>query len=322
MKIVSLFSGCGGLDLGFTLAGFTIVYGNDNDPTVWETYQKNHGLSLDQRSLLDVQLKDIPDADGIIGGPPCQSWSVAGLMRGVNDKRGKLFYDYLRILEEKKPKFFLIENVPGIMSRTHIKEYNTILSILSSIGYKISDCILDARDYDVPQERKRVFIIGYRQNLGKRFEYPAKRKRRATLRTAIGDLPESTPGIDRAKPNLNLAIPNHEHLTYGFSYIYMSRNRRRTWDDQSFTIQAGGRYAPLHPSSTEMVKVCKDHWMFKGTEPTFRRLSIRECARIQTFPDDFIFYYKRLVDGYNMVGNAVPVELARALALKIKKDLP
>ncbi len=101
----------------------------------------------------------------------------------------------------------------------------------------------------------------------------------------------------------------------------MSRNRKKCWNDQSFTIQAGGRHAPLHPSSTEMKKVGKDEWVFKGTDPKYRRLSVRECARIQTFPDNFVFYYTNVADGYRMIGNAVPVKLAEAIANKIRSDL-
>jgi DNA (cytosine-5)-methyltransferase 1 len=142
-----------------------------------------------------------------------------------------------------------------------------------------------------------------------------------TLNETIGDLPEALPARQKNKANKDLLVPNHEFMTGGFSYIYMSRNRKKSWGEQSFTIQAGGRHAPLHPSSTAMVKGGKDEWIFKNPDQGFRRLSVRECARIQTFPDDFIFYYEYVADGYKMIGNAVPVELAEVLAKKIKLDL-
>ena len=107
MRIISLFSGCGGLDLGFIQAGFKLVFANDNDKVVWETFEKNHSVPIDRRSLVDIKSTEIPKADGIIGGPPCQSWSLAGEMRGATDERGKLFYEYIRVLKDKKPKFFL-----------------------------------------------------------------------------------------------------------------------------------------------------------------------------------------------------------------------
>jgi DNA (cytosine-5)-methyltransferase 1 len=147
-----------------------------------------------------------------------------------------------------------------------------------------------------------------------------KTQKWVTLKKAIGDLPEPVPALSKNKTNGQLAIPNHEYMTGTFSSIYMSRNRKKNWNDQSFTVQAGGRHAPLHPSSTEMVKIEEDKWEFKPN-PVFRRLSVRECARIQTFPDNFIFYYQNIADGYKMIGNAVPVLLAQNIALKIASDL-
>jgi DNA (cytosine-5)-methyltransferase 1 len=334
MKVASLFSGCGGLDLGFTKAGFELVYANDNDPIVWETFEKNHKVPIDKRSLFDIKSIEIPDANGIIGGPPCQSWSLAGEMRGAKDERGQLFYEYVRVLKDKKPDFFLAENVKGIVSSTHLPEFKKILGKFAKIGYEISYKVIDARDYGVPQERYRVIVVGYKNTLGKRFTFPTqthtklsqktlhgkKTNRWKTLEDAIGDLPNPIPAKEKNKANENLPIPNHEYMNGSFSSIYMSRNRKRNWEDSSFTIQAGGRHAPLHPTSSEMIKVEEDKWVFKNKQPFVRRLSVRECARIQTFPDDFIFYYQNIAEGYKMIGNAVPVKLAEALALKIRND--
>jgi DNA (cytosine-5)-methyltransferase 1 len=321
--------------LGFTRAGFSLVYANDNDRTIWETFERNHGIAIDKRSLLDVKSEEIPDADGIIGGPPCQSWSLAGMMRGANDERGQLFYEYVRVLRDRRPKFFLAENVPGIMSSTHIQEFKAIVNRLSGLGYDVAYKIVDARDYGVPQERRRVIIVGYEKSLGVRFTFPPSSHTKlgtltiegpstekwVTLREAIGDLPESIPARVKNKANENLAVPNHEHMTGSFSSIYMSRNRRKQWNEQSYTIQAGGRHAPLHPLSTEMIKIGEDKWTFKSKDPVYRRLSVRECARIQTFPDSFIFYYQNIANGYKMVGNAVPIKLAEAMANKIRSDI-
>jgi DNA (cytosine-5)-methyltransferase 1 len=326
-KIASFFSGCGGLDLGFTQAGFDMIYANDNASFCWETFEKNHGLKIDKRSIVDVKSEEIPDVDGIIGGPPCQSWSLAGAMRGIKDNRGQLFYEYIRILIDKKPKFFLAENVPGIVSKTHLPEFKKILKELEKIkpGYNVSYKLLNAADYGVPEERKRVIIIGVRKDLGKTFEFPEpirskdgiKTQKWLSLRDAIGDLPKSIPAKDKNKTNEKLSFSNQEHMNGGFSTMYMSRNRRKNWDDASFTIQAGGRHAPLHPSSAKMVKLGPDEWDFGGDNPKHRRLSVRECARIQTFPDDFRFYYTNIADGYKMIGNAVPVGLSHKIAKKI-----
>ena len=335
LKIISLFSGCGGLDLGFINAGFELVYANDNDSIVWETFEKNHKITIDRRSLFDIKSSEIPDADGIIGGPPCQSWSLAGEMRGAKDERGQLFYEYIRVLKAKKSNFFLAENVPGIISRTHFEEFNKILNRLSALGYTVNYQLVDARDYGIPQERKRVIIVGIKKSLGIRFVFPQpthsekgnktldgqKTQKWLTLKDAICDLSDPVPAKEKNKANENLAVANHEYMNGSFSSIYMSRNRRRKWDQSSFTIQAGGRHAPLHPSSCEMTKVEKDLWKFKGKNPVYRRLSVREAARVQTFPDNFIFHYKNIADGYKMIGNAVPVKLAEVIAQKIKIDL-
>lgn len=332
MRIASLFSGAGGLDLGFSQAGFHVVYANDNDRDVWETYELNSGVQIDRRSLFDIPSSDIPEVDGIIGGPPCQSWSLAGAMRGAGDERGQLFYEYIRILNDKKPMFFVAENVPGIVSSTHRAEFSRIVHRMEKIGYKVSFAVFDARGYGVPQERKRVIVVGYRNDVGERFTPPEPThfkdpsspfappgaKKWLTLKDAISDLPEAVPALARNIPNPDVKFPNHEYMVGNFSTIYMSRNRRKTWDEQSFTIQAGGRHAPLHPDSCSMRKVGKDEWVFEGG--AYRRLTVREAARIQTFPDGFTFYYRNVSQGYKMVGNAVPVKLANAIANKIKLD--
>ncbi len=323
------------MDLGFTKTGFELVYANDNDPIVWETFEKNHKIAIDKRSLFDIKSDEIPDADGIIGGPPCQSWSLAGKMRGAKDERGQLFYEYVRVLKDKQPKFFLAENVAGIISKTHIQEFNNILAKLSKLGYNISYSLVNAKNYGVPQERLRVIIVGYKNSIGQRFNFPPithtktggltlngeKTRKWVTLQEAIGDLPNPIAAQNKNKTNGNLKVPNHEYMNGSFSTIYMSRNRRKCWNEQSYTIQAGGRHAPLHPLSTRMIKVEEDKWTFKGPNPIYRRFSVRECARIQTFPDDFIFYYPNVADGYRMIGNAVPVKLAEAIASKVKTDL-
>lgn len=331
MKIASLFSGCGGLDLGFTTAGFKMVYANDFDKICWETFEKNHGVKIDGRSIVDLKSEEIPAVDGIIGGPPCQSWSLAGEMRGIKDKRGQLFYEYIRILKDKKPKFFLAENVPGIISKTHLPTFNKILEEFKKVepGYDVTYKLLNAADYGVPEERKRVIVVGFRKDLGIKFEFPEPthsedgkiKPKWISLKEAIGDLPKPIPAKEKNKTNENLQCPNQEHMNGGFSTIYMSRNRRKSWEEPSFTIQAGGRHAPLHPDSSKMKKIGPDKWEFESKNQKYRRLSVRECARIQTFPDDFIFYYNNIADGYKMIGNAVPVELAEVIARRIIKYL-
>lgn len=323
LKVVSLFSGAGGLDLGFERAGFSIIWANEFDRKIWTTFEHNFPQTkLDKRSITDVSIDEIPDCDGMIGGPPCQSWSEAGAGRGINDKRGQLFYDYIRILKAKQPKFFLVENVSGILSARHKEAFTGFLKAFEDAGYTINWKLVNANDYNVPEDRERVIIIGYRKDLSKKFEFPEPESHKPTLREAIGDLPEAKPALEKNKTNGKLDIINHEYMIGGFSSIYMSRNRVRAWDQPSFTIQAGGRQAPIHPKAPRMIKLGPNEQIFtKGHESEYRRLSVRECARIQTFPDDFEFIYTDVADGYKMIGNAVPVNLAKAIATKIKEDL-
>jgi len=325
-KIVSLFAGAGGLDLGFRNAGFDVVWANEFDREIWETYEKNHpGTSLDKRSITQVVSEEIPDCIGIIGGPPCQSWSEAGALRGIKDERGQLFFEFIRILKEKQPLFFLAENVSGILFQRHNAAFGYLLGLFGDAGFIISKNLVNAKNYGVPQDRQRVVIVGYNKNyFSEPFELPVPEMPIPTLQTAIGDLAgKEIPATAKNYSNgVNCPVPNHEFMTGGFSSIFMSRNRVRGWDEPSFTIQAGGRHAPLHPQAPKMESVAKDVKKFvTGKETLYRRLTVRECARIQTFPDDFIFYYQKLASGYKMVGNAVPVKLAEALAKKIKADL-
>ena len=323
MKIVSLFTGAGGLDLGFEKAGFRTIWANEYDKTIWATFEHNFPKAkLDKRSVVDISPEEIPDADGIIGGPPCQSWSEAGAGRGINDSRGQLFNDYIRILKVKQPKFFLVENVSGILHPKHAESFNRFIKSFEDAGYKVSWKLLDANDYNVPQNRLRVIIIGYRKDLKKKFEFPEPEKYKPILKDAIWDLRRAKPAKDKNKTNGDkLAVPNHEYMNGGFSTIYMSRNRVRSWDEPSFTIQAGGRHAPIHPKAPKMKFVSQNKRIFEpGHEDEYRRLSVRECARIQTFPDDFIFKYEDIANGYKMIGNAVPVNLAYTIAKQIGKD--
>ena len=323
-RVAGFFAGAGGLDLGFKQAGFEVPWANEYDRTIWKTYESNFpGTTLDRRSIVDIQPSDIPEVTGFVGGPPCQSWSEAGSLRGIEDKRGQLFFEYLRLIEANKPSFFLAENVSGILFERHGRAFTNILKSFTDLGYNVSYGLVNANDYGVPQDRDRVIVIGYLANTGNVFTMPSPLKVRRNLRDAIGNIASKPIGREHSDPiTKNLKVPNHEYLTGGFSSMYMSRNRVRSWDEPSFTIQAGGRHAPLHPKAPKMTRVEKDLFEFtKGYENRYRRLSVRECARIQTFPDDFVFHYNRIINGYKMIGNAVPVLLAKVIADQIKQDL-
>lgn len=332
MNIISLFSGCGGLDLGFEKAGFNIPVANEFDKTIWATFKANHPKThLIEGDVRKVQKKDIEEfldgeVDGIIGGPPCQSWSEAGALRGINDERGQLFFDYIRILKEFQPKFFLAENVSGMLANRHSEAVQNILSLFEKAGYQVSMNLVNAKDYGVAQERKRVFYIGFRKDLNIEFQFPKGSteddNKKLTLRNIIWDLQYTAiPALEKNKHNPN-AINNNEYFTGAFSTIFMSRNRVKDWDEQAYTVQASGRQCQLHPQAPKMVKVGKNDCRFvEGQENMYRRMTIREVARIQGFPDDFKFIYESTDTGYKMIGNAVPVNLAYEIACAIKDAL-
>lgn len=328
MNLISLFSGAGGLDLGFEKAGFKIAMANEYDKGIWDTYEKNHTAPLIKGDIRNIKESDFPDEiDGIIGGPPCQSWSEAGALRGIEDERGQLFYDYIRILKEKQPKFFLAENVSGMLANRHSEAVKNIISKFEDCGYDVTINLVNASDYGVPQDRKRVFYIGFRKDLNIKFEFPKpttpNKEDKLTLRDAIGDLVgKEVPALPKNKTNGKLEILNHEYFTGAYSTIFMSRNRVRSWDEPAFTVQASGRQCQLHPQAPKMEFIEKNRRRFvPGYEYLYRRLTVRECARVQGFPDDFEFIYTDVDYGYKMIGNAVPVNLAYEIAKQINSTL-
>ena len=333
MNVISLFSGCGGLDLGFERAGFNVPVANEFDPTIFETFKANHpNTHLIEGDVRQVTKEDIApflgngEVDGIIGGPPCQSWSEAGSLRGIEDARGQLFFDYIRILKEFKPKFFLAENVSGMLANRHSDAVKNIIKMFEEAGYDVSLTLVNAKDYGVAEERKRVFYIGFRNDLKVKFVFPegstVDDKKKLTLRDVIWDLQETAePSADKNKHNPK-AVNSNEYFTGAFSPIFMSRNRVKSWDEQAFTVQASGRQCQLHPQAPKMVKFDKNDCRFvEGQEHLYRRMTIREVARVQGFPDDFQFIYTDTNNAYKMIGNAVPVNLAYEIATAIRTVL-
>ena len=317
--LVSLFAGAGGLDLGFKEAGFETIWANEYDKTITPTFKKNFSkVHLDERSIVaitDEEIRAIGVIDGVIGGPPCQSWSEAGARRGIDDHRGQLFHDYVRFIKILKPKFFVAENVHGLMHSRNKESFENIKKMFEKEGYIVEAKLLKASNYGVPQDRERVFIVGYNTDYftsGYIFPEPLQVPK-VTLKEAIGYLSKAAIG---SKKHLNHDLTPDQT----FSPIYMSRNRVRSWGEQSFTILATDRHIPIHPSAPKMEKVGKDKMRFVPGH-NYRRLTVRECAEIQTFPKEFEFVYSNVRNGYKMIGNAVPVKLAYHVAKVIYQDL-
>jgi len=322
MKLVSLFTGASELDLGFKNAGFEIVGASEFDKKMGETFEFNFPeVTLDRRSTIDVDSKEIPDVDGIIGGASCQSWSGVG--RGIDDDRSELFLEYIRVLEDKKPKFFLAENVSVILSSKHRDAFNSFIKAFEKAGYIVSSKLVNANDYNVPEDSLRVFIVGYRKDLNKKFEFPVEHEYNPILNDAIGNLREEIPTKIGNKTNADgLKIANHEHLTSDYSTMYMYRNQVRSFNCPSFPIKAGDRHAPIHPEASKMELMSQNkRILLPGKEQEYRKLSVREGGRIQNFSNDYIFKYNKLSDGYKMVGNSVSVNLVHEIAKAIMNDL-
>lgn len=312
MDVLSLFCGCGGIDLGFEQAGHRIIWANDVNKSACETYAKNFSIEPLRKDIRKVQ--NFPYADIAIGGYPCQGFSLAG-NREAFDKRNYMYLEFARVLDTVQPEMFVAENVKGVLVpfRSSPRALDLMVEKFDSCGYKVIYQLLNAKDYGVPQDRERVFIVGVRKDLKRDYVFPKKTHGRpqlkpyVTLRQAIGDLPPPKKG------------EYYDHTS--FSSRYMSRNRIRGWDQVSYTIQASGRHAPLHPSCPPMMKIEQDVWEFTDDISKYRRLSVRECARIQTFPDDFVFG-SSLNSKYKQIGNAVPPLLAKVIALQLKHLVP
>jgi DNA (cytosine-5)-methyltransferase 1 len=201
MNVLSLFSGCGGLDLGFEKAGFEIPVANEFDTKIWKTFEINHPKTKlirgDVRLITKADVEPFINGniDGIIGGPPCQSWSEAGSLKGIEDERGQLFFDYIRILKDFNPKFFLAENVSGMLANRHSEAVKNIINLFGDAGYDVSLTLVNAKNYGVAQERKRVFYIGFRKDLNTKFTFPKGSteddENKITLRDIIWDLQET-----------------------------------------------------------------------------------------------------------------------------------
>lgn len=324
MNLISLFSGAGGMDLGFYKAGFRTIVANEWDKKITPTFRANFpDVELIEGDIRKIDSSALPDnIIGIIGGPPCQSWSEAGALKGIEDRRGQLFYEYIRIIRDKRPVFFVAENVSGMLAARHRKAVQEFISLFEEIGYNVNLKLLNAKDFGVAEDRERVFFIGFRKDVNiPFFTYPTPLDSRLTLKDVIWDLKDSAiPAKEKNKTNGDdCIVANHEYYIGSYSPIFMSRNRVRGWDEPGFTVQASGRQCQLHPQAPKMENIGLNRFRFvPGCEHLYRRMSVREVARIQGFPDNFQFIYNDVDYGYKMVGNAVPVNLAYSVALQIK----
>ncbi len=300
MKIVSLFSGAGGFDLGLIQSGHEIIWANDIDPDCVDTYTHNIGNHIKLGPIEGIRSGEIPDCEAVVGGFPCQGFSQANLLRFGDDPRNRLYIEFLRVIKDKQPKWFLAENVRGILSLDGGDTIRKIEKDFSRAGYRVQKRLFNTADYGVPQTRWRVIIAGTRKDLPNIFDYvypdPTHTKEEKGNLQAWISIASALEGVPEPEDIHNLA--NHVYSQYKITNRNFTGHRTTDPQKPSPTILArgngkGGVCALQHPNN-------------------HRRMSIREQAIIQTFPPDFEFFGK-MNSCYRQVGNAVPVLFGKFL---------
>lgn len=333
-SVVSLFSGCGGFDLGLKESGFNIIWANDFDKTAVEIYRHNIG-DIIQGDIKEIDEKQIPNADVIVAGFPCQPFSSAGNRLGVNDERGNLYLECLRIINAKKPKVVIFENVRGILTSKNddgsllIDSINSMLENIKP-GYTVKHKLLKASDYGVPQNRYRVIFVAFRNDLGIEYEFPEPTHSIDDKSLTVVEVIKINSDVKNQdeiwefSPQSKLLIPfikeggswkdiPYEHLPQRLKNIrdnmkkYRAPNfyRRFARNEINGTITAAAT-----PEKCGIIHPTED-----------RRYSVREIARIQSFPDEFEFIGDSIPNKYKVIGNAVPPLLGKVIGDSIKQKL-
>lgn len=308
MKIISLFSGAGGLDLGLIQAGNKVIWANDIDKDAVATYKENIGNHIICDDIRNIDVSTLPDADVVVGGFPCQGFSQANRLRTLDDDRNQLYRFFYNTIKIKQPKFFIAENVKGILSLGKGEAIKQIVADFEAAGYITSVNLVNMANYGVPQTRQRVLIIGQRIDLGEKFlfKFPepthsknGKLPQWVSIREAIDHFPD---------PDKENSILNHTYSAYKVEYRNFTGHRKTDPDKPSPTILARGNGKG---------GVCAiPHYNGK------RRLTIRESASVQTFPENFHFV-GTMNSCYRQIGNAVPVLFAKKLGdelMRLEKE--
>jgi DNA (cytosine-5)-methyltransferase 1 len=385
--VLSLFSGCGGLDLGFINAGFDVVWANDFFSEAVETYKKNIGDHIVLGDITKIKSTDIPDNfDVLLGGFPCQGFSIANKKRSMSDERNFLYKEMLRIIRDKKPKIFLAENVKGILSIEKGAVFKMIIEDFEKLGYKVDYKLVNSADYGVPQQRQRIIILGNRlrkENIFPKETHGKDRLPYVKTKNAIGHL-NTLRTSHNSQKHKNIYVHNHIARTNVHDKFWGRKNKVNQHDvcdylkkwrnkagistkkiDEIFGYAHTAGHWFRKDNNSGSIPNPDDWWKLKeilkfdnsfdkyvtelelkdisfeqslrinnwdspsdtitATGPEIhpnkkRRISVRECAILQTFPDDFVFYGS-MGNMYKQIGNAVPVLLANKTAKEIKKML-
>lgn len=328
-SVVSMFSGCGGLDLGFHQNAFEILYANELDKDTASVYRENIG-EIDCKSVLDVDLSLLPNSDVFLAGFPCQPFSSAGARKGTDDDRGNLYLKCLEYIDIHKPKIVLFENVQGLLSTKNLDGsflLDSIVSLLeaSGEGYKVQYKLLSAEKYQVPQKRKRVIIVGVSNSLNEEFVFPEEIPYSDSL--LVGSIIQDVEGLPnqedlfKLSPQVQRLVPfikeggswkdiPYEELPERLKKI---RDNMKKYKSPTFLRRFARNEINGTITASAMPEKCG---ILHPTED--RRYTVREVARIQSFPDDFVFNINSIQKKYKMIGNAVPPKLAFHLAKSIK----
>lgn len=312
IKVVSLFSGCGGSDLGlvggfeflgkkYRKLGFEVVWGNDIDRYAVETHKNNLGSYIVEGDISKISDDEIPDHDLLVGGFPCQPFSIVGQRKGFRDLRGLLYLQMVRILKAKKPAVFIAENVKGLVSINKGEILDKVINDFKQVGYKVSHEVLNAAFYGVPQKRKRLFIVGVRNDKKIKFSFPAPPNTIVPLGRVIEEHRAIKPKYYFSKR----ALKGLRRANKAFN-----KGRAQLLDQPCNTISTHLAKASLN--STDPVLLVRKN--------CYRRLTPREVARIQSFPDSFKFVGSD-AKKYIQIGNAIPPVLMWYVAKAIKEQV-
>jgi len=356
--VLSVFSGGGGLDLGFLKAGYKIIWAIDNDPNAVETYKLNIGKHIICADINGIELSSLPKVDVVIGGPPCQSFSLAG-KRNVEDERGQLVWKYIDVIDHVRPVAFVFENVTGLLSAKNSKG-EKIVDLLKiafkEIGYTIEMQVMNAADYGIPQRRKRVFIIGLKKG---KFTFPKPThskdgkslKRYINVEEALSDLPEAAV-VENDLLEYSIApqnkyqqylrshskITDHivsrlseldryiiSHVKPGGNYMNIPKSvksaRIRRLQENGGHTTCYGRLDPYQPSYTINTYFNRPNVGCNIHYKYDRLITVREALRLQSFPDSFRVVSKSKLGRNLIVGNAVPPLLAQIIAFELARQI-
>ena len=309
MKVCSLFSGIGGIDLAFQQAGFEIVWANEFDRDAAKTYRHNFGGEhLIERDIKSVRTEDIPDFDVLVAGFPCQPFSIAGKQKGFDDPRGNLFFEIARIVKDKRPPIIFLENVANLLQHDDGKTFLTIYNALVPYGYTFKYRVMDAIEYgNVPQHRTRIFIVAFLDNdKCERFEFPDKLKLTVKLNDIL---------VRNAK--------HDESYYYTDNSMYYEDLKRIVTDKSAlYKIYDSGVSGKAHyvcPTLTANMGTFPDRVPIIKDDYGIRKITPYECLALQGFPKDYRFPKIPMASAYKQCGNSVVVPVIRRIAERIKE---